>query len=132
MFIKKSWNTKSKKGSICYQIAESYRPGKGKNPRTRILANITRLPKPLIEKITLLLKSPTSRVISDLKSFFKGSFIFGPIVFLYLFMKKMKIIDCLKIIPVKSRILLIGVILNRILEPRNFLSPVQYLWEIVV
>lgn len=127
MFIKKSWNTKSKKGSICYQIAESYRPGKGKNPRTKILANITHLPKPLIEKIALLLKSPTSRVVSDLKSFFKNSFIFGPIVFLYLFMKKMKIIDCLKIIPVKSRVLLIGIMLNRILEPRSKLGSVSWI-----
>lgn len=126
MFIKKSWNTKSKKKTICYQIAESYRPGKGKNPRTRILANITHLPKPLIEKISLLLKSPTSKVISDLNTFFKKSFIYGPIVFLYLFMKKIKIIDCLKILPVKSRILIICVILNRILEPRSKLGSVSW------
>lgn len=47
MFIKKSWNTKTQKKSISYQIAESYRPGKGKPPKTRILATKTCLPKPL-------------------------------------------------------------------------------------
>ena len=126
MFVKKSWNTKGKKRYFCYEIAESYRPGKGKYPRTRTLANITHLPKPLIDKIALLLKFPTASVISNLSSFFKNSFVFGPIVFLYLFMKKLKIIDCLKIIPVKSRVLLIAVILNRILEPRSKLAGVSW------
>ena len=127
MFIKKSWNTKSKNKTICYQIAQSYRPKNSKYPKTKILANITHLPLPLIEKISLLLKSPTSAVISDLKSFFKRSFIFGPILFLYLFMQKIKIIECLKVIPVKSRILLIGIILNRTLEPRSKLGSVSWL-----
>jgi len=126
MFVKKSWNTKIGKKSICYQIVTSYRPSKGKNPRTKVLANITHLPKPLIEKISFLLKSPNAKIISDLRSFFKKSFSFGPIVFLYLFMKKIKIIDCLEILPIRSRTLLIGVILNRILEPRSKLGSISW------
>ena len=126
MFVKKSWNTKGKKRYICYEIAESYRPGKGKYPRTRTLANITHLPMDLINKISLFLKSPTAFVSIDPCSFFKSSFIFGPIVFLYLFMKKIKMIEALSVIPGKSRVLLLGVILNRILEPRSKLGSVSW------
>jgi len=126
MFIKKSWFTKNGKKYITYQIAKSYRPKGGKNPRTKILATITHLPKPLIDKIALLLKSPTAFIISDLYSFFKESYIFAPILFLYLFMKRLGIIGCLKNIPRKSRLLLIAVILNRILDPRSKLGSVSW------
>lgn len=59
MFIKKSWCVKKGKKYLTYQIAESYRPAKGKNPRTKILATITHLPEALREKIAFLLKTPS-------------------------------------------------------------------------
>ncbi|HAW49528.1 TPA: hypothetical protein DCX16_01055, partial [bacterium] len=99
MYVKKSWCTKNGKRYTTYQIAESYRPGKGKPPKTRILATITKLGKPLIDKIALLLKSPDSAVISSVGSFYKESYTFGPIMFLYLFMKQIGIINCLNILP---------------------------------
>jgi transposase len=126
MFIKKSWCVRNGKKYMTFQIAESYRPGKGKNPRTKILATITRLPEHIRQKIALLLKSE-SIVIPDTSSFFKHSFVLGPVLFLYLFMKKIGIINCLNIIPPKARILLIGVILNRILEPRSKLGSVSWI-----
>jgi len=126
MFIKKSWCTVKGKRYYTYQLAESYRPGKGKNPRTRILATITHWPKWLIDKLSILLKNPESLIITDLGSFFKESYIFGPILFLYLYMKRIGIIDSLKYIPKKSRIMLIGVILNRILDPRSKLGSVSW------
>jgi len=131
MFIKKSWCERKGKRYVTYQIAESYRPGKGKYPRTRIIATITHLPKTIIDKIALLLKSPKASLIPDLTSFFKRSYIFGPILFLYLFMKRIGIVDCLRIIPKKTRILLIAVILNRMLEPRSKLGSVSWLKKTV-
>ncbi len=126
MFIKKSWCIRKGKKYVTYQIAESYRPSKGKNPRTKILATITHLPKTLIDKIAILLKSPDASIVSDLSSFFKESYVFGPILFLYLFAKRIGIVDCLRSIPEKARILLIAVILNRILEPRSKLGSVSW------
>lgn len=126
MFVKRSWNTKAENITFCYQIVKSFRPGKGKKPRTKVLANITKLPKSLIDKITLLLKSPDAKIIKDLKDFFEESLSFGAIVFLYLFMKRIKIMECMKAIPLKSRILLTAVILNRILEPRSKLGSVSW------
>lgn len=121
MFVKKSWNTKGKKRYICYEIAVSYRPKGGKYPRTKTLANITHLPKPIIDKITALLKDPDN-VVVNLKSFFKKSYILGSLVFLYYFMRNIGVISALKSIPLRSRILLIGVIMNRILNPRSKLG----------
>ena len=126
MFIKKSWCIRKGKKYVTYQIAESYRPSKGKNPRTKILATITHLPKTLIDKIAILLKSPDASIVSDLSSFFKESYVFSPILFLYLFAKRIGIVDCLRSIPEKARILLIAVILNRILEPRSKLGSVSW------
>ena len=126
MFVKKSWCTIKGKRYYTYQIAESYRPGKGKNPQTRIIANISHLPKPIIDKIAILLKYPNSTIIPDLNSFFKESYSFGCIFFLYLFMKNAGITDCLKVIPKKSRDLLIAVIMNRIIEPRSKLGSVSW------
>jgi len=127
MFIKKSWRiNQNGRKSISYQIVESYRKRGKKYATHKVLATITSLPGPLIEKIGILLKSPTAMVIPEIKDFFKNSFVFGPIVFLYFFMKKIKIIEGLKIIPVKSRILLLGMILNRILEPRSKLGSVSW------
>lgn len=126
MYIKKSWFTKNGKRYITYQIAESYRPGRGKNPRTRILATITHLGKPLIDKIALLLKFRDAKVIPDLASFFKQSYLFGAVVFLYLFMRQMRVIDCLNIIPRRARVLLVAVILNRILDPRSKLGSISW------
>ena len=127
MFIKKSWRiNQNGRKSISYQIVESYRKRGKKYATHKVLATITSLPGPLIEKIGILLKSPTAKVIPEIKDFFKNSFVFGPIVFLYFFMKKIKIIEGLKIIPVKSRILLLGMILNRILEPRSKLGSVSW------
>ena len=82
--------------------------------------------KSIIDKIGLLLKSPSSKIITDLNEFFESSFTYGTIVFLYLFMKKIKIIDSLKTIPLKSRILLTAIILNRIIEPRSKLGSVSW------
>jgi transposase len=90
------------------------------------LATITKLGKPLIDKIALLLKSPNAVIIEDLKSFFKASFTYGEIVFLCLFMKKIKIIKALSCVPIRSRLLLIGVILNRILLPRSKLGSISW------
>ncbi|MEI6157814.1 MAG: IS1634 family transposase, partial [Atribacterota bacterium] len=126
MFVKKSWCVKKDKKYFTYQIAESYRPGKGKNPRTRILATITHLPLPLIEQISLLLKSPEAQVVFDLSQFFKSSFILGPILFFSLFMERVGIGEALHLIPPKSRMLLWAVILNRILDPRSKLGSVTW------
>ena len=122
MFVKKSQNTQN---GNCYQITQSYRLGKNKNSRTKILANITKLRKPLIDKISLLFKSKTA--IQDLSSFFGASYIFGPTLFLYFFMKRLGIINALEIIPPINRFLLIAVIMNRILEPRSKLGSISWI-----
>ena len=52
-----------------------------------MLANISKLSLPIIEKIEILLKHADAHIIleSDLKRFFKKSYMYGVIVFLYIY-----------------------------------------------
>lgn len=130
MFVKTSWRTYKGKRYTYYAIATSYRPKKGGgNPRHKILANISHLPQEIIKKIAILLKAPKARLIEDLNSFFKKSFIYGPIVFFYLFIKKLGMLEAMKCLPKVTKILMIAVILNRILDPRSKLGSVDWIKE---
>jgi hypothetical protein len=112
---------------------ESYRPKKKAgmkkrpSPRHRVLANISHLPKRVIEQIEVLLKSPNSCVIKDVNSFFKGCVLYGGIVFFYLFMKRIGVLRALRHIPPRSRLLMTAVILNRILYPRSKLGSMEWI-----
>ncbi len=119
MFIKTSWRIYKGKKYTNYAIAESYRPKKGGSPRHKILANITHLPIEIIEKIGILLKEPKARIIKDLDSFFKKSYIFGPIVFFYLLMKDIGMLEATRCLPRKTYILMVAIIINRILSARS-------------
>lgn len=127
MFVKKAWKIVNGKKHVYYAIAKSYRPKKGGTPRHKIIANLSHLPMEIIDKIRILLKSPKAAIIEDLDNFFKKSFIYGPIVFYYLLMKQMGILKAMKRVPIKSKILMIAVILNRILAPRSKLGSVSWI-----
>ncbi len=129
MFVKTSWRTYKGKKYTYYAIATSYRPKKGKSPRHRILANISYLPQDVIKKITILLKAPKAYLIKDLNSFFKKSYTYGSIVFFYLFMEKLGILKAIRDLPRVTKILMIAVILNRILDPRSKLGSVSWIKE---
>ncbi|RME86344.1 MAG: hypothetical protein D6785_03460, partial [Planctomycetota bacterium] len=128
MFIKKSWS-KSKDGKkhISYQIARSYRPGKGKNPRTQILATITKLPLPLIQKIELLLKHDDAFILPGLEGFFQDSHSYGAIVALLHLGQQLGMWKALEVLGKRERKLLIGVILNKVLESRSKLGSISWL-----
>lgn len=127
MFVKKNTRTVKGKEYTYYFIAETYRLKDRKHPTTRTLANISHLPMRIIEQIMILLKKPGAAVVEDINEFFKESRIYGPIMFFYLLMKQMKMLKALEIIPFKSRILIIAIIINRILDPRSKLGSVEWI-----
>ncbi len=135
MFIKKSWFTKNNKRYYTYQLAESYRDPVTKKVKHRIIANISPLGKDIIDKLEILLKSPSAVVIPDINAYlmdkitqgFKESYAYGLVLLLYLYMRKLGIIDCLKVLPERVRTLIIGLILNRIIEPRSKLGSVSWI-----
>lgn len=127
MFVKTAWRIYKGKKYKYHAIAVSYRPKKGGTPRHKILANISHLPEEIIKKIKILLKAPKAHLIKDLNSFFKKSFVFGPIAFFYLFMKKLGILEAMRHVPEKAKILMIAVIVNRILDPRSKLGSVSWI-----
>ena len=130
MFVKKCWSTNKKTGKRYYNyyIAHSYRPGKGKNPRTKNIVNITPLGEELINKIAILLKSNKPGIIPDIEKFFKKSFIYGSIVFILLIIKRMGLIEILKSeLSQENLIRILGIILNRILDARSKLGSVSWL-----
>ncbi len=125
MFVKKSWY----KNKVSYQIVKSYRPEGAKYPKHKVLANISRLPIEVIEKIKILLKFDNAKIIKDLNEFFKDTRSYGDIMFLYLFMEKIGIMRAMKCVPKESRKIMIGVILNRIIDPRSKLATVEWIKE---
>ena len=120
MFVKKSWSITNGKKYYSYQIVESYRTEKG--TRHRIIANISKLPKEAIEKITSILKYENSKVINDKDDFFKASSIYGPIAFFMLFIKNIGALSAFNLIPTKSRKRIFSIILNRIIDPKSKLG----------
>lgn len=120
MFVKKSWSINKGKKYYSYQIVESYRTEKG--TRHRIIANISKLPLKVIEKITAILKYEKSKVINDKDDFFKASSIYGPIAFFMLFIKNIGALSAFNLIPIKSRKRIFSIILNRIIDPKSKLG----------
>jgi len=81
----------------------------------------------MIKQIAILLKHKNAKVISDKYSFFKSSFNYGPIAFFILFIKNIGVLQALKPIPKKSRIYILMIVLNRILEPKSKLGSLRWI-----
>ncbi|MGC9523802.1 MAG: IS1634 family transposase [Anaerolineae bacterium] len=126
MFVKKSWRTIKGIKYMYYHIAKAYRDKDGK-PKHKTVANLSHLPEEMINQIAILLKHKNAKVISDKYSFFKSSFNYGPIAFFILFMKNLGVLQALKPIPMKSRIYILMIILNRILEPKSKLGSLSWI-----
>lgn len=125
MFIKKTRRTVNGKKYQYYHLVQSVRSPKG--PRHKTLANLSHLPQSIIQQLDQLLNARKPALIADLTDFFKESYLYGPIAFFLLFMRNIGVLSALKPIPMKSRILLVGIIINRIVNPRSKLATVSWL-----
>ncbi len=122
MFVKSSWNSSVKNSKKQYHIAESYRDPETKQPRHRLLMNITDLPEDVIEAIRRSLKGEKLVSTDDINITRGDSFRGAGLLAIYRAWKQLKMDKALSALPpckVQSVFLMVA---QRILAPGSKLS----------
>lgn len=122
MFVKSSWNSRAKNAKKQHHIAESYRDPETKQPRHRLVMNITDLPEDVIEAIRRSLKGDKLVSLDEVRVTLGDTYRGAGLLAIYTIWEQLeldKALSCLSPSRVQSVFLLVA---KRILAPKGTLS----------
>jgi len=122
MFVKKSWNPNAKTIRYQYHIAEGYWDRESKQARHRLLMNITKLPKHVIEAIDQSLKMGETVVGGEVKLSAGDSVRGAGLLAIYRAWRQEGMDKILEDLTKAERESMLAMVAQRILEPASKLS----------